>query len=160
VQLGHALHRDARERRVEDEARVRGVVVRQEDDGALRVRVAGLGHDVVGRPVRQRAAAEPEPTAGDVVVDGGRGQPAHQRGGPPAARRGRQGGGVEQPQRPPVAAVRPLLLHPHVAAARGAQLAGEPLGRAPLPVGGRRALVGGQLAHDALDQRTHGGSAA
>ena len=49
--------------------------------------------------------------------------------------------------------MRLLLLHPHLAAPGGAQLAGEPLGRATLPVGGRRPFVGGQLAHDGLGKQ-------
>jgi hypothetical protein len=48
--------------------------------------------------------------------------------------------------------VRALLLHPHVAAAGGAQLPGEPFGGAALAVRGGRALVGGELADYAFQQ--------
>ena len=47
----------------------------------------GLGHDVPGGAVRQRAAAEPEPPAAHVVVDRRRGGAAHERGSAAAEQR-------------------------------------------------------------------------
>ena len=96
VQSRREPHADPRQRRVEHEPAVGGVVVRHEHDGARGVRVAQLGHDVPRRAMRERAAAEPEPAAAHVVVDRRRGGAAHDRRGhagraAPRARRRRSG---------------------------------------------------------------------
>src|SRR6185503_450801 len=57
---------------------------------------------------------------------------------------------VQEPERPPVAAVCPLLLHAHVAAADRAELVREPLAGAALATRRRAALVRGQLADHPL----------
>ena len=77
----------------------------------------GLGHDVPGRAVRQRRAG----TRAARRSRRRRPRPRPPRPRPPRAARpssgGERGGGVQQPERPPVAAVGALLLDPHVAAA-------------------------------------------
>jgi hypothetical protein len=80
VLLREQLHALPRQLGVEHESGVRGVVVRHEDDGAVGVRIACLGHHVPGGPVRQHAPPEPELPAAHVVVDRGSGRRPHRRG--------------------------------------------------------------------------------
>ena len=137
---------------MEDQPAVGSVVMGDEHHGAARGGIAGLRHDVPGGAVRQRAPAKPERPAAHVVVDRRGGGASHKRGRSAPEQRREGGHGVQQAERPPVAAAPALLLHPDSAAARGAELAREPVGRAALALRRRGALVGSKLAHDALDQ--------
>ena len=131
--------------RGEHEPAVRGVVVGDEHDRALRAAVARLRDDVVGRPPRQQAAEDVRP-ARDVVGDPGGGRRARRGGqGPrraPAASGGQArqpGGRGHQPERDPIGAVRRLLLDPSVST-RTIQALADPLRGPALAVGRRRAL--------------------
>ena len=142
VEARRALHRKARQRRVENQARVGRVVVGDEDDRALGARVTHLAHDVVGGARRQEAPAKPEPPSADVVVDGRCGDRAADGAqDAPARCRGGHRGGVQEAERPPVAAVRALGLHAHLAGAGPLQLARQPPGRAAFAGAGGGPLV-------------------
>jgi hypothetical protein len=133
---------------VEDEARVRGIVVGDDDDRPLGRRISGLGDDVPRRAMRQDRATEPQPATADVVPDrGGRPRACDSRERPGAfaatTERERRAGGCDQvrePERPPVPTVGrlgldpclpPDLVHP----------CGNPLGGSTLAVRRRWALV-------------------
>ena len=65
----------------------------------------------------KHGAPEPEPPAAHVVPDGGRRPGTHEhREEAPTGERHQRRGRVQQPERPPVAAVRALLLDAHLAA--------------------------------------------
>ena len=150
VLLRREPHADPGQLGVEHEPAVRGVVVGDEHDRALRLAVAGLGDHVPGGAVGQRAAPEPEPAAAHVVPHGRRGRAAHQhRQHPPPEERQERRDGVQDAERPPVAAVGRLLLDARLAAG-GAQLLGEPLrrlcARPRTPTGGRCPPAGARLA--------------
>jgi len=145
---------------MEHETRVGGVVVSDKDNGALGARVPHLGDDVV-RGARRQQTPKPKPTAADIVVDGRRGEAAaHRPKGTPAGRRGGERAGVQQPERPPVAPVRALGLHAHVARAGPLELVRQPLGRAPLARARGGPLEGGELTDDPLDEGTAVGQTA
>ena len=131
---------------------VRGVVVGDEHERPLRIAVARLGHHVPGRAVGQHRAAEPQPPAARVVPHGRGGERAHQRRERAAPReRGQQAGGVQEPDRPPIAPVGRLGLDPGLASG-GAQLGGHHLRAPALPLGCRGALERAELADHPLDQ--------
>ncbi len=134
---------DQRDLGMEDEAGVGGVVVGDDDDGALGLGVAELADDVVGGALGQ------QPGAGAAARAGSR-RRCRRRRSPPARRRAarrprspasapsapRRGA---EPERPPVGAVRRLGLDPRLGAELG-EAADQPLGRPALALGGRRAV--------------------
>ena len=117
---------------MEHEPGMRRVVVGDEHDRSLGIGVAHLRHHVPGRAVRQDRATKPATAVTEVVPQGGgagAGQGRGDRASVGLARRkrecaARRGERVHEPDRPPVAAVRALLLD------------GEPAARAP--AGARR----------------------
>jgi len=128
-----------------------------DEDRALRPAVARFGDDVPGGARGQQAAAEPLPTARDVVGDGRRGEGASGEGyGAAPAEPGGAGQRAQQPHRPPVGPVGALLLDARLAAVL-AQPLRDPLGGAALAVGGGGALEGGQVADHALELGAQGG---
>ena len=123
-------------RGVEDTTRRRGVVVGEQDERALGVRVARLGHHVGGRP---RPRDEPPPVApavGGVVGDRPCRERAGEHGGKAGAARQRDdprdgAGGPERQQLAGVAVAERHLLHARRQAQRG-QPCAQPLGRLAL----------------------------
>src|SRR4029077_11350793 len=81
---------DPRDLGVEDEAGVGGVVVGDEDDGALGLGGAQLAEDVVGGALGKDPAQAPL-TGREVVGDSGRSQPAESGTEQPPAAQRRQG---------------------------------------------------------------------
>ncbi len=153
VKAGHALHGHPGQGGMEHETGVGGVVVGDEHHRALGVAIAQLGHHVVRGSRGEGAAAKPKAPAAHVVVDGGRGDRSGERREAAPSGRGRgQGGGVQQPQGPPVAAVGAFGLDAHVARAGSLELDLQPLGRAPLPLVRGGPLVGRELSYHPLDQ--------
>ena len=133
VQPRREAHTEPRQRRVEDESAVGGVVVGDEHERALGIAVPGLGHHIPGGAVGQRRTAEPQPPAARVVPHRRGGERAHQRRERAApGERGQQAGGVQEPDRPPVAAVGGLGLDPGLTSG-GAQLARPPSPRPGAP---------------------------
>ena len=130
------------QRRVEDDARVGGVVVGDDDHRPLGVGRPDFADDVVGGAPRQqppqRALAGREvggdPAGADRAEQGPEQAPAAQRG---EAAEGAEHGA--DPERPPVGAVGGLGLDPRLGAEL-ADLAEHPLGGAPFAVGGRGTL--------------------
>ena len=94
----------------EDQPAVGGVVVGDEDERLLGLRVARRRRDVPGRAVAQDAAEDVR-AARDVVDDPRRGEQA-ERGGAPPAERGEHARGRQQPERQRHRADRALLLDP------------------------------------------------
>ena len=127
-------------------------MVGDEHHRTLRRPVAGLCDHVPGPAPGQQRAPKPQAPTADVVPDGrGADQSRRARDRAPEAaaapQREHGAGGREQvcqAERPPVGAVRPLLLHDRPAAEL-AQPSGDRLRRPPLPVRGRWALEAGQL---------------
>ena len=170
VELREQPHPGARQRRVEHEPAVGGVVVGDEDDRPRGVGIAGLGHHVPGRAVRQRGAPEPEPAAAHVVVDRRRGERAHERGRqaaepggqrrrprsaaraatssrrvrapPPLARRGSPRPRTRPPATRPPAARRPTPRAARRRRARGRPARSGLVGAMPLRFPMRSAVVG------------------
>ena len=103
VPLRERVGRHRRQLRREHQPAVRGVVVGDEHDRALRVAVARLGDDVVGGPVRERPAEDVR-AARDVVGDPG-GRRRADRRAPAPARHGRRARPRARPApRPPSSA--------------------------------------------------------
>ena len=133
-------HAEPRQGRVEHEAAVGGVVVGDEHDRAARVRGRPVSATTfqVGRcgSSARRNQSRPPLTSSQTAAAA---TPPTSSGEQPAEQRRERRGGVQQAERPPVAAVGPLLLDADLAAG-GAELACEPLRRPPLALGRRRAL--------------------
>jgi len=127
---------------MEDEARVGGVVVGDQDDGPLGLRRAELADDVVGG-----AAGEEAPQvalAGRVVGGHPGGRGGGERGAADAL--SPQGGDAADrpqpradPERPPVGPMGGLGLDPRLGAELG-EAGDQPLGGAPLALRGRGSL--------------------
>ena len=146
-QSGNASAGHGRQLRREHQPAVGGVVVGDEDDRALRVAVAGLGDDVVGRPLaaaaggrragrpRRRRRSRRPPRRPTAAASARAPRPPRAAASP-----ARPGGGGHQPERHPVGAVRALLLDPGVST-RTIQPLADPLRGPPLarrrPTGAR-----------------------
>ncbi len=116
---GAQLQRNPRQDRMEDQSRMRGVVVGDQHERPIGIRVADLRHHVPGRAMGERRAAEPATAVAEVVPQRGgadAGDGCRERAGQ-ALRRLRRAStppmaaaSVDQADRPPVAAVGALLL--------------------------------------------------
>ncbi len=118
VQSRKALSEQSRQRRMEDEAAVRGVVMSDHHNRLRAVRIARLGDDVERVAMGERRAAEPQSPAAHFVPDRrcrDRAKGTHREACPARARAPRRHPGerraaIEQTERPPVAAVGALHL--------------------------------------------------
>ena len=139
MQAGEESRRELTERGVEHESAVSRVMMRDEHHRAISIAITRLRDHVPGGALGKQSAAKPASSVSEVVPQrrrsGARGQCGREAAGPAAAgkrqRPAPEREQVGQADRPPVAAVRPLLLDGRVATPP-AQARGDPLGSASL----------------------------
>ena len=129
---------------------MRGVVVGDDDDGALGVRGSDRGDDVRGAPLGEQVA-KPALARGQVVEPGPERCQAEgcrtEAPAPQGEHPRRDPGGGREPQRPPEGVVNGLLVDDRLSAVL-AQLGNEPLGRRALARGAGLALEGAELVEE------------